>query len=69
MTGKPDNQVQYLKLDGPTYMALRQYLGTRPHDDVHQLVRALEGLPVVTVAGTEYPAPAVEVAPDQEAAE
>lgn len=51
----PDNpngelQVDHFMLNTHTYMSLRRYLGTRPFDEVRQIVGAFDEMPAVTSA-------------------
>ncbi len=41
-------QADHFILNTDAYIAIRRYLGSRPHDETRQLIGALEQLPVVT---------------------
>lgn len=43
-------KVEHFILDTGTYIDIRRYLGTRPHDETRALIQAFDSLPSVTEA-------------------
>lgn len=49
--GQP--QIDHFIMNGDTFVAIRRFLGSRPHDETRQLITLLEQMPAVTTQDLE----------------
>jgi len=47
--GDTQPQIDHFTMSGDAYVAIRRYLGSRPHDECRELIMHLENMPAITV--------------------
>ena len=47
--GDTQPQIVHFTMSGESYVAIRRYLGSRPHDETRDLIMHLEQMPAITV--------------------